>query len=162
TAQGSIRLGASIAATAPTVTIILIGQIVQASGAAIMMRLMRSRLFLLFPVSRTATSLARFGLVISFARAIDPSLSGSLAQQFPWRTVFYVVLPIAIINILPAYFLLTNVTEQKKPKLDLFSIVLSTGGFGGLLSGFSTAGDKGWISSHVIIATVLGAVSLYW
>src|SRR5699024_10973316 len=128
----------------------------------IMMPLMQTVLFLLFPVKRRGTAMGLFGLVIAFAPAIGPSLSGWLVDQFPWRSVFYVVLPIAIITIVTAYFLLTNVTEQKKPKVDLFSIVLSTVGFGGLLYGCSTAGDKGWISSHVIIATVLGAVSLYW
>src|SRR5699024_6564050 len=91
-----------------------------------------------------------------------PSLSGWLVDQFPWRSVFYVVLPIAIINIVTAYFLLTNVTEQKKPKLDLFSIVLSTVGFGGLLYGVSTAADKVLISCYVLIVSVLGAVCLYW
>ncbi|HLR53614.1 MAG TPA: MDR family MFS transporter [Pseudogracilibacillus sp.] len=162
TAMGLFALGTFIAAIAPTFTIILIGRILQASGAGIMMPLMQTVLFLLFPVNRRGTAMGLFGLVIAFAPAIGPSLSGWLVDQFPWRSVFYVVLPIAIINIVTAYFLLTNVTEQKKPKLDLFSIVLSTVGFGGLLYGFSTAGDKGWISSHVIIATVLGAVSLYW
>ncbi|HLQ96535.1 MAG TPA: MDR family MFS transporter [Pseudogracilibacillus sp.] len=161
TAMGLFALGTFIAAIAPTFTVILIGRILQASGAGIMMPLMQTVLFLLFPVNRRGTAMGLFGLVIAFAPAVGPSLSGWLVDQFPWRSVFYVVLPIAIINIITAYFLLKNVTEQKKPRLDLFSIVLSTVGFGGLLYGFSIAGDKGWVSSHVIIAVILGAISLY-
>lgn len=161
TAMGLFSLGTLIAAIAPTFTVILIGRILQASGAGIMMPLMQTILFLLFPVNRRGTAMGLFGLVIAFAPAVGPSLSGWLVDQFPWRSVFYVVLPIALINIIAAYFLLKNVTELKKPKLDLFSIVLSTVGFGGLLYGFSIAGDKGWVSAHVIIAVILGAISLY-
>src|SRR5699024_760174 len=79
----------------------------------------------------------------------------------PWRSVFYVVLPIAIFDMIAAYFLLKNVTELKKPKLDILSVILSTIGFGGLLYGFSIAGDMGWSSIQVVLSMVVGIISLY-
>src|SRR5699024_5913714 len=108
------------------------------------------------------TAMGIFGLVIAFAPAIGPSLSGWLVDQFPWRSVFYVVLPIAMINIVVAYFILKNVTEQTHPKLDMLSIILSTFGFGGLLYGFSVAGEGGWGSMQVIIAIIVGVITLAW
>src|SRR5699024_415020 len=99
--------------------------------------------------------------VIAFAPAIGPSLSGWLVDQFPWRSVFIVVLPIAIVNIIAAYFLLKNVTEQTFPKVDIPSIIFSTLGFGGILYGFSIAGNVGWVSPHVIISMLVGIVTLY-
>src|SRR5699024_11280185 len=54
-----------------------------------------------------------------------------------------------------------NVKEQKKPRLDILSIILSTVGFGGLLYGFSTAGDAGWLHLQVMIPIVIGIISLY-
>src|SRR5699024_10781302 len=119
----------------------MVGRILQASGAGIMMPLIQTILLLMFPIERRGTAIGLFVLVIAFAPAIGPSLSCWLVDQFPWRSVFYVVLPIAIIDIIAAYFLLKNVTEQKKPKLDILSVILSTIGFGGILYGFSTAGD---------------------
>ncbi len=53
-----------------------------------------------------------------------------------------------------------NVTEQKNPKVDILSIVLSTLGFGGILYGFSIAGNVGWQSPHVILSLLLGIISL--
>lgn len=103
-----------------------------------------------------------FGLVIAFAPAVGPSLSGWLVDQFPWRSVFYVVLPIAIINIITAYFLLKNVTKQTYPKVDILSIILSTLGFGGLLYGFSIAGNMGWASIQVVLSLVVGMLALYF
>lgn len=162
TAMGLFTIGTFIAAVSPNFSLLLVGRILQASGAGIMMPLMQTILFLTFPVHRRGTAMGLFGLVIAFAPAIGPSLSGWLVDQFPWRSVFYVVLPIAILDMIAAYFLLKNVTELKKPKLDILSVILSTVGFGAFLYGFSVAGDAGWLSLQVILTIVIGGVSLYW
>lgn len=162
TAMGLFTIGTFIAAISPNFSLLLVGRILQASGAGIMMPLMQTILFLTFPVHRRGTAMGLFGLVIAFAPAIGPSLSGWLVDQFPWRSVFYVVLPIAILDMIAAYFLLKNVTELKKPKLDILSVILSTVGFGAILYGFSVAGDAGGLSLQVILTIVVGSISLYW
>lgn len=100
------------------------------------------------------------GLVIGFAPALGPVISGWLVEQYPWRSLFYVVLPFAIINIIAAYFVMKNVTEQTYPKVDVSSIILSTSGFGGLLLGFSSAGNVGWANTGVILSLSVGAIAL--
>ncbi|WP_010530196.1 MDR family MFS transporter [Lentibacillus jeotgali] len=161
TAMGLFATGTLVAAISPNFTFLMAARVLQASGAGIMMPLMQTILFLTFPVHRRGTAMGLFGLVIAFAPAIGPSLSGFLVDQFPWRSVFYVILPIAVLDIIAAYFLLRNVTEQKNPSLDILSVILSTIGFGGLLYGFSTAGNAGWLSLQVILSIVIGIVSLY-
>lgn len=161
TAMGTFALGTLIAAVSPDFTFLLIGRMLQGAGAGIMMPLLQTILFLIFPVSQRGKAMGMFGLIIAFAPAIGPSLSGYLVDHYPWRSVFYVVLPIAIVIIVAAYFLLKNVTEQTNPKMDYLSIVLSTFGFGGLLYGFSVAGNVGWLSPNVLISLVIGAVTLY-
>src|SRR5699024_11055057 len=79
--------------------------------------------------------------------------------HFHWKALFYVVLPLAIIDIIIAYFVMKNVTTRRFPKVDIASIVLSTLGFGGLLYGFSSAGNNGWTSPLVIIALVVCAIT---
>ena len=162
TAMGAFAVGTFICSIAPGFSFLLIGRILQGTGAGIMMPLLQTIMFLIFPVEKRGTAMGIFGLVIAFAPAIGPTLSGWLVDQFPWRSVFYVVLPISIFVIVAAYFMLRNVTEQTNPKVDLLSIVLSTLGFGGLLYGFSIAGDAGWLSLQVIISTLVGAASLYF
>src|SRR5699024_11203172 len=118
TAMSLFAIGTLTAAIAPNFSFLMVGRILQASGVGIMMPLIQTILFLMFPVHRRGTAMGLFGLVIAFAPAIGPTLSGFLVDQFPWRSVFYVILPIAVLDIIAAYFLLKNVTEQKKPKLD--------------------------------------------
>ncbi|GGJ88287.1 MFS transporter [Lentibacillus kapialis] len=161
-AMGLFGAGTIIAALAPNFPILMVGRVVQASGAGIIMPLMQTILMLVYPVEKRGSAMGMFGLVIAFAPAIGPTLSGYLVENFPWRSLFYVVFPIIVIDIAVAYFLLRNVTERTFPKVDVLSIILSTFGFGGLLYGFSVAGSaaNGWGSSQVMISMVVGTVSL--
>lgn len=162
TAMGLFGIGTLVCAVAPTFSLLMVGRVLQASGAGIIMPLMQTILFLIFPIEKRGSAMGMFGLVIAFAPAIGPTLSGYLVDQFPWRSLFYIVLPIIFIDIIVAYFILKNVTERRNQKIDILSIMLSSFGFGGLLYGFSTAGNSGWNSLEVIIAMVVGAVSLLW
>lgn len=160
TALGLFAAGTLICAVAPNFGILMVGRVIQASGAGIIMPLMQTILFLIFPVEKRGSAMGMFGLVISFAPAIGPTLSGWLVDQFPWRSLFYVILPIVIIDLIVAYFILVNVTKQTFPKVDFLSIILSSFGFGGLLYGFSTAGTEGWSSVHVIVSMIIGSITL--
>ncbi|WP_163583038.1 MDR family MFS transporter [Gracilibacillus saliphilus] len=164
TAMGSFAVGTLVAAVAPGFSVLMIGRVLQAAGAGIMMPLMQTIMFLIFPIEKRGTAMGLFGMVIAFAPAIGPTLSGWLVETFPWRSLFYVVLPIAIIDLIVANKILVNVTKQTFPKVDTVSIILSTLGFGGILYGFSMAGDvnHGWLSGMVLIPLVVGAVTLYF
>lgn len=160
TAMGIFIFGTFFCAIAPNFLLLMIGRIIQAAGAGIMMPLMMTVLLLIFPVEKRGSAMGTVGLVISFAPAIGPALSGWLVEQYPWRALFYIVLPLAIIDFVIAFFLMKNVTEQTFPKVDILSIILSTIGFGGLLYGFSSAGNYGWSSPFVFGAMIVGGISL--
>ncbi|GGD12500.1 MDR family MFS transporter [Pontibacillus salipaludis] len=163
TAMGLFAFGTLICAIAPNFPLLMVGRILQASGAGIIIPLMQTILFMIFPIEKRGAAMGMFGLVISFAPAIGPTLSGWLVDQFPWRSLFYVILPIVIIDFIIAYFILKNVTKQTFPKLDILSIILSTFGFGGILYGFSIAGgEAGWSNPQVPISMLIGAVTLTW
>src|SRR5699024_12436981 len=134
----------AVCAMSPHVSDLILGRIIQAAGGEIMIPLMQTILFAIFPLNKRGSAMGTFGLVISFAPAIGPSLSGWIVDNYPWRVLFYMILPIAIIDTIVAYFILNNVSESKYTLLDVASIILSSFGFGGLLYGFSVAGLGGW------------------
>ena len=101
-----------------------------------------------------------FGLVMITAPAIGPTLSGWVIEHYTWRTLFGIVLPFAILTLVYAFFKLRNITPNRDMKLDVFSLILSSIGFGGLLYGFSSAGDKGWDSPLVYGTIIVGAIAL--
>ncbi|MFA9560601.1 MDR family MFS transporter [Evansella sp. AB-rgal1] len=160
TAMGMFAIGTLICGFSPNFSFLIAGRIIQAAGAGIMMPLLQTVFFIIFPVEKRGAAMGMFGLVIAFAPAIGPTLSGWIVGHFPWRTVFFVVLPIVLIDLVVAYFALKNVTKLTYPKIDVVSIIVSTLGFGGILYGFSIAGELGWGNQAVIGSLVIGGISL--
>ena len=159
-AMGLFTLGTLLAMLSPTYPVLLAGRFIQAAGGGIIMPLMQTILFAIFPMDKRGQAMGTFGLVISFAPAIGPSMSGWIVEHFPWQMLFAIMLPIAIIDMIIAYFILNNVTEPTNPRLDILSIVLSTFAFGGMLLGFGNAGNTGWGSVEVLAPLVIGFISL--
>ncbi|WP_017614895.1 MDR family MFS transporter [Nocardiopsis salina] len=160
TAMGLFSVGTILCALAPTFAVLLAGRVVQAAGGGIIIPLMQTILFAIFPRDRRGRAMGTFGLVIAFAPAIGPSLSGWIVDSFPWQTLFLMMLPISVIAMIVGHFILANVTERTFPRLDILSIILSSIAFGGLLYGFSAGGNSGWASPQVLLPLVVGVVVL--
>ncbi|MGG3623402.1 MDR family MFS transporter [Bacillus gobiensis] len=160
-AMSLFAIGTLICATAPSFPVIIIGRVIQAAGAGIVMPLMQTVFILIFPKDKRGSAMGMVGLVIAFAPAIGPTLSGWIVDNYAWETIFYILLPFTLINIGFAYFILRNVTEQTNPKVDVLSIILSSVGFGGILYGFSVAGGSGWGSMEVLGSFFVGGLSLF-
>jgi len=160
TAMSVFTVGTIVGGLAPNFIILLVGRIIQSAGAGIMLPLMQTVFLLIFPVNKRGAAMGYIGLVISFAPAIGPTLSGWVTSHYSWRFLFLLILPLAILIIFIAYFILRNVTELTYPKLDIPSIILSSVGFGGLLFGFSSAGNYGWDSGRTIAILAVGVLTL--
>ncbi|WP_263706049.1 MDR family MFS transporter [Shouchella tritolerans] len=160
TAMSLFGIGTFICALAPSFAVLMSGRVIQAAGAGIMMPLMQTVFLLIFPVEKRGAAMGMVGLVISFAPAIGPTLSGWLVEMFPWTILFWILIPVVVVDIIAAIFVIRNVTELRSPKLDLLSIILSTFGFGGLLFGFSNAGQASWTSPLVFVPLAIGICAL--
>ncbi|MBC5636101.1 DHA2 family efflux MFS transporter permease subunit [Ornithinibacillus sp. BX22] len=161
TAMSIFAVGTLVAGIAPNFSTLLIGRVIQSAGAGVMLPLMQTVFLMIFPVHRRGAAMGLIGLVISFAPAIGPALSGYVTEHYSWRLLFFIILPIAVIDIVIACFALKNVTELQKPKFDILSIILSSFGFGGLLYGFTSAGNNGWLAMMTIISLGVGVVALF-
>ena len=153
-AMSIFTVGTVIAAISPNFTVLLIARVFQAAGAGILMPLTMNTLIDIFPKERRGSVMGTVGIIIAFAPAIGPTLSGVITDAFGWHALFYLIIPIAIIDIILAYFTLINVGEKADHKLDVPSVILSTLGFALLLYGFSEAGSLGW-SSIIVLASIL-------
>lgn len=160
TAVGFLIVGTLICMIGLNFPMLLIGRSIQALGAGILMPLTQTLLFLIFPQDKRGFAMGMFGLVIGFAPAIGPTVAGWLANTFNWRYLFVIVLVIAIFDIIFGFVSLRNMTTLSDPKLDMISVLFSTLGFGGLLYGFSAAGNLGWLHPAVYVTIILAVLAL--
>lgn len=162
TALSLFSAGTLLAIASIGFPMLLVARVVQASGTAIMMPLLMTTIMNLVPAASRGRMMGRVSVVISLAPALGPTMSGFLLDHFGWRAIFVVVLPIALVAMLIGWRFLTNVGETMQAPLDVFSIILSAFGFGGLVYGLSQIGSLGSGASAVplTIALVVGVVAL--
>lgn len=153
-------LGTVIGALAQSFYLLLLARIVQGISAGIAMPLGQTVIMSLFPPHKRGAAMGMVGLVIAFAPAIGPTLSGWLIEQQSWRSLFIVLLPFTVAVLALAWWVMTDATVRRHSEINPTSVTLSTLGWGGLLYGFSMAGASGWGSLPVVIALVTGTVSL--
>jgi EmrB/QacA subfamily drug resistance transporter len=150
--------GSVVCAITPNFSIMLVGRILQAIGAGILMPLVMSVFLAVFPKERRGAAMGIMGIAMIFAPAVGPTLAGWIVQNYSWRILFIMMIPLGVIDILLAMRWLRNVITPTFPKFDVWGAVLSTLGFGLLLYGFSEAGSKGWGSLSVIGCLSLGII----
>ncbi|TKI72311.1 DHA2 family efflux MFS transporter permease subunit [Lysinibacillus mangiferihumi] len=160
TAMSIFTIGTIMAGFAPNFGMLLAGRMVQAAGAASMSPLLMNVMLTSFPKEKRGAAMGIFGLVMIAAPAIGPTLSGYIVEHHDWRMLFQMIIPFAIISLLFGIWKLDNVMETREVHLDVPSVLLSTVAFGGILYGFSTAGDKGWSSPWVYGTIIVGFAAL--
>ncbi|MBU8906677.1 MDR family MFS transporter [Desertibacillus haloalkaliphilus] len=162
TAMSLFTIGTVISGVSPVFAVLLIGRLTQAVGTAIMIPLLINVILTVIPIERRGAAMGMVGLVIMFAPAIGPTVSGLIVENFTWRWLFYFILPISLASLLFGMKVLTNISETSKPKLDVISFLLSMLGFGGIVYGFSAAGkgDASFADPLVFSFLLVGFISL--
>lgn len=149
-------VGSFLCASSGSFAVILLGRILQAAGAGIMMPLCQTVTMLLVPKEKRGTAMGLIGLVMGLAPAIGPTLSGWVIDVFNWHLMFYVIVILAVIDIILACFTLQNATKPGNPKLDVPSVIYSSLGLSLFLFGCSSAGDLGLINPTTLICLATG------
>ena len=136
--------GSALAGWGPSFAVLLLGRLVQAAGAGILMPLVMTVLMWTVPVDKRGTAMGLFGIVIAFGPAIGPTVAGVIIDRYTWHDMFYIITALSAVVVLIGAFVLQKGGETKKDvTLDVPSVILSSLGFGGLLYGLSTIGSYG-------------------
>lgn len=157
---GAFIIGSLISGFGNNFSIVLVGRMIQGIGTGIILTLMFTIAMLIFPPNKLGTVNGVLALVIMFAPAIGPTLTGLILAAGSWRDIFFTFALILVIAFVIGLFTLTNVSQITKPKVDRLSIVLSIIAFSGLIAGASFASEMGWLSVPVLASLIVGISAL--
>lgn len=160
-AMTTFLIGTIICFLAQNFSVLLIGRLIQAIGVGLSMPLLQNIMLTIFPPEKRGSAMGMAGIVIGLAPALGPTLSGWIIDHYSWRDLFGMVIPIVILVLVLALFFMKSVIELTHPKIDTISAILSTIGFGSLLYGFSSVGDKGWLSKEVLGFLIIGIIFIF-
>ncbi|MGV3042934.1 MDR family MFS transporter [Staphylococcus rostri] len=153
-------LGTFISGMAVNFPMLLTGRMIQAVGTGLMIPLIMNAMLLMFDVSVRGRVMGFFGLIIMFAPAIGPTLSGVIVDYLGWRWLFFSVIPFMIFAFIFAMRYLQNVGEVTRPKIDFLSVILSTVGITGVVYSVSSvsSAEGGIMSAQILIPFIVGLI----
>ncbi|HDP3126057.1 DHA2 family efflux MFS transporter permease subunit [Staphylococcus aureus] len=151
-------IGSLICAISMNFPIMMVGRVLQAIGAGVLIPLGSIVIITIYPPEKRGAAMGTMGIAMILAPAIGPTLSGYIVQNYHWNVMFYGMFIIGILAILVGFVWFKLYQYTTNPKADIPGIIFSTIGFGALLYGFSEAGNKGWGSVEIETMFAIGII----
>jgi EmrB/QacA subfamily drug resistance transporter len=120
--------------------------LIEASGAALMLPATASLLVSTYRGKDRAIAFGVYGAIAGAAATIGPIVGGWLTTNYSWRWN-YLINPVVVLLILAGATLVKEAHERSPHRPDVFSVVLSALGLGGLVYGIIESSTYGWVKT---------------
>ena len=145
---------------APNVAVLITARGVQGIGAAGMFTATTALLSAAYQGRDRGTAFGVWGAVNGGAAALGPILGGLLTEQFGWRAIFLVNLPVAAVAVFMSLRVLGDSPHRGQRKIDLPGAVAFTGSAAAVTYALIQSNTDGWTSATVLGLFAFAAVAL--
>jgi DHA2 family multidrug resistance protein len=168
-------VSSALCGLAPTLPVLVFCRVLQGIGGGGLAPSEQAILADTFPPEKRGQAFAMYGLAVVCAPAIGPTLGGYITDNFDWRWIFYLNVPICLLSLFltsrivedPPY-VKEQVKESQKGgiKLDFIGFALLGLTFGSLEFVLDKGQEDDWFSSHLIlfftVTVVIAFVLMIW
>src|SRR5215467_845134 len=148
---------------APSLGFLIIFRIIQGACGGGLQPLSQAILLESFPAEKRGQAMAFWALGIVVAPMLGPVIGGWLTDNYSWRWVFYINVPIGVLAILltQAFIFDPPYLRRERTGIDYWGIGLLVLGMGSLQIMLDKGQEEDWFGSHFIVTlAVLAAVGL--
>jgi DHA2 family multidrug resistance protein len=155
---------------APSLPLLVFFRVLQGAGGGGLAPSEQAILADTFEPKKRGQAFALYGMAVVFAPAIGPTLGGWITDNYDWRWIFFINVPVAILSLFltsrlvedPPHVKREVVQMQKRGlNLDYFGFALLALGFGSLEFILDKGQEDDWFGSHIITAfTILCVTAL--
>ena len=152
---------------APTLGMLVIFRLLQGLGGGGLQPSSQAILVDTFPARQRGMAMAVFGMTVVAAPIIGPTLGGWITDNYSWRWIFYINIPVGLLSLLltpklisdPPYYVRRRGADRFK--IDYAGLGLISLGLGSLQIVLDLGERKGWFESGFIVAfAIITVVSL--
>jgi len=152
---------------APSLPLLILFRVLQGLGGGALQPVSQAILRETFPREKQGMAMAVYGMGVVFAPVVGPTLGGWITDNYTWRWIFLINVPVGICSLLltsllifdPPY--LFRKTLRNGLKIDYMGLGLLATGLGALEIMLDEGQRNDWFSSHgIVAAAVIAAVAL--
>lgn len=148
-----------------TIGMLVAARVVQGIGAALLTPQTMSVITRTFPAERRGVAMSVWGATAGVATLVGPLAGGVLVDHLGWQWIFIVNVPIGLIGLATAAWLVPALQTQRNQPLDVPGVVLS--GVGMFLIVFALQEGQShdwapWIWATIVAGIAVMAAFVYW
>src|SRR5438128_2831364 len=137
---------------APNLEFLVAMRVFQGLGGGPVIPMAQAIMWEIFPLRQRGTAMAVWGVGIMLAPILGPTVGGWIADNWSWRWIFYINLPIGFLGFLMVSAFLTDAKHLRKPgRIDVPGLVLMIVGFGALQLTLDWGEREDWFDSQLIV-----------
>ncbi|MEQ8192850.1 MAG: DHA2 family efflux MFS transporter permease subunit [Rhodospirillales bacterium] len=153
-------IGSLIAATSPSLEILIAGRILQGFSAGIVMPLVMSVMISVFPENERGFVIGMYGMGVTMAPGFGPFFGGMAIDLFSWRHMFLMPLGLVGIAFLLGLFLMPHRKFSRKlPSFNWSGYGLLIIALVCIMGGIGNGQRWGWGSNATLLAFIIGIAS---
>src|SRR5947207_9791009 len=157
-------LSSALCGAATSLGMLIFARILQGAGGGALQPIAQSVLLESFPPEKRGSAMAVFGMGIVVAPIIGPTLGGWITDNYSWRWIFYINVPVGALAIFMANAFIEDppyIRDQRPGRIDYIGFGLMAVGLATLQLVLDKGQEEDWFSSSLILwATVFAALAL--
>jgi DHA2 family multidrug resistance protein len=158
----AIFTGASaLCGAAPNIEILIIARILQGLGGGALQPIAQAVLLESFPPAKRGAAMALYGMGVVVAPIIGPTLGGWITDNYSWRWIFYINLPLGALAAFMANSFVEDppyIRDRKPGQIDYIGFGLMALGLSTMELTLDLGQQRDWFSSPLIVFTTALAV----
>ena len=145
---------------APTLEMLILFRVIQGATGGALQPLSQAVMLEAFPPQDRGKAMAFWGLGIVVAPMLGPVIGGWLTENYSWRWVFYINLPVGLASVIMTRLFIFDPPYIRRSSrgVDYWGIGFLALGVGALQIVLDKGQEEDWFSSHVMVILAILAV----
>ena len=146
-------LSSAVCGAAGSLGMLIVARIAQGAGGGALQPIAQAVLMESFPVEKRGSAMAVFGLGVVVAPIIGPTLGGWITDNYSWRWIFYINIPIGILAVLMSNTFVEDppyIRDQRPGRIDYIGFGLMALALGTMQLVLDKGQEEEWFASSFI------------
>src|SRR5256885_565097 len=155
-------ISSALCGAAGSLGLLIVARIAQGAGGGALQPIAQAVLMESFPREKRGSAMAVFGLGVVVAPIIGPTLGGWITDNYSWRWIFYINIPIGILAVFMANTFVEDppyIRDQRPPRIDYLGFGLMALALGTMQLVLDKGQEEEWFSSSFITWFVILSVT---